>query len=310
MEHTVKDKIVYLDGSGKKGSDLGRSPKKGWEGPGVCYLCKHDSEDIDHLLIHCTFTKIVWARLTSIFKLKRNWDGASINDCFTIWTKDKSVSKGLAALTCWHIWLERNKAIFEERSPSFSAVVYKILGSHSWLPQSLKPASIRVCTITQQEGYSIACFDGAAISGGKCCGAGGIINLPGSTVYKWYINCGEGTNTKAELLGVWATLTLANMWSIQKIQILGDSKVIIDWLNQKSNLQAIDIEGWKQKTRDLANLFQGISFHHIYRDFNKEADLLSKQALLEPEGRLSFYQWVDGAGGPLTHLNIFEISSG
>jgi len=108
-------------------------------------------------------------------------------------------------------------------------------------------------------------------------------------------------------MGVWATLTLVNMWSIQKIQVLGDSKVIIDWLNQKSNLQTIDIEGWKHKTKDLITFFQGISFHHIYMDFNKEANLLSKQALLESEGILSFYQWVGGAGGPLTHLNLFEF---
>ena len=115
-------------------------------------------------------------------------------------------------------------------------MVYKILGSHNWFPQSHKLASLRVFTITQQEGYTIAFFDGVAITGGKRCEAGGIIKLPGSTVHKWYINYGEGTNTNTELMGVWATLTLANMWSIQKIHVLGDSKVIIDWLNQKSNL--------------------------------------------------------------------------
>jgi hypothetical protein len=38
--------------------------KKGWEGPGVFYLCKHDYEDINHIFIHCTFLKTVWARLT------------------------------------------------------------------------------------------------------------------------------------------------------------------------------------------------------------------------------------------------------
>jgi ribonuclease HI len=74
------------------------------------------------------------------------------------------------------------------------------------------------------------------------CGAGGVIKLPDSTVYRWFINCGIGTNTKAELMGVWATLILAKQWNIQKIQILGDSKVVIDWLNHRGKLQAIDIE--------------------------------------------------------------------
>jgi hypothetical protein len=51
--------------------------------------------------------------------------------------------------------------------------------------------------------------------------------------------------------------------------------------------------------------FQAISFHHIYRDFNKEADKLSKQALLEHEGKITYYQWEPGGAGPLKHLAMF-----
>jgi hypothetical protein len=90
-------------------------------------------------------------------------------------------------------------------------------------------------------------------------------------------------------MGVWAILTLVNLWSIQNLQILGDSKVVIDWLNHKGKLQAIDIEGWKLRTMELTTLFQGINFHHIFEEFNKETDQLSKQALLEPENRLTYY---------------------
>jgi hypothetical protein len=59
---------------------------------------------------------------------------------------------------------------------------------------------------------------------------------------------------------------------------------------------------------ELTTLFQGIRFHHIYREFNKEADQLSKQALLELVGRLTYFQWVGGVGGPHTHINLFESS--
>jgi ribonuclease HI len=153
----------------------------------------------------------------------------------------------------------------------------------------------------------LACFDGATLSNGECCGAGGIIKTHASKVIKWYINCGAGTNTKAELMGLWATLTLATLWSIEKIQVLGDSKVIIDWINQKGQLHAVNIEGWKLKTKELAITFQDISFQHIYREHNKEADILSKRALKEPEGRLSFFHWDNGTESPHTYLNIFEV---
>jgi hypothetical protein len=132
--------------------------------------------------------------------------------------------KTLAALTCWYIWLERNNVIFDEKSPSVSVVVYKTLGSLNRLPQSHNSASLRACSIIHKEGFTIACFDGAAISGGKLCGVGGVIKSPESTVYRWYINCGEGTNTKVELMGVWATLTLVQSLVYSKFTDTGGLK--------------------------------------------------------------------------------------
>jgi ribonuclease HI len=99
----------------------------------------------------------------------------------------------------------------------------------------------------------------------ECCGAGGIIKTHESKIMKWFINCGAGTNTKAKLMGLWATLTMATHWSIKKLQVLGDSKVIIDWINLKGHLHAVNFEGWKLKTKELATTFQDINFQHIYR---------------------------------------------
>jgi hypothetical protein len=49
--------------------------QKGWEGPSLCILCKRSSEDINHLFLECTFTKLVWERIKIIQKIKRNWEG-------------------------------------------------------------------------------------------------------------------------------------------------------------------------------------------------------------------------------------------
>jgi len=195
--------------------------KKGWEGPGVCYLCKFNAEDIDHFLIHCKFTEVVWARLHTLYQLKRKWEDATVLDCFSFWSKDKIVPTGLTALACWHLWLERNKSIFEEKPPSHLAVIHRISGSFSWRPTSLNSIPNRVCTITHKAGFSLACFDGVALSNGECCRAGGIIKTLASNVIKWHINCRAGTNTKAELTRLWATLTLATLWSIKKSRYWG-----------------------------------------------------------------------------------------
>jgi hypothetical protein len=61
-------------------------------------------------------------------------------------------------------------------------------------------------------------------------------------------------------MGAWATLTIARLLEIKNLQVLGDSKVIIDWLNTKGNLQAINVEAWKTRIREQMAAFQGINF--------------------------------------------------
>jgi hypothetical protein len=58
------------------------------------------------------------------------------------------------------------------------------------------------------------------------------------------------------------------------------------------------IQGAKQK-------FEELHFYHIYREFNKEADGLSKRALQAPEGIISLYTWSNGEEGPARHIRIY-----
>jgi len=132
----------------------------------------------------------------------------------------------------------------------------------------------KVCELTLPEGVTLACFDGATLSNGRCCVAGGFFKSHDTRITKRYLNCGVGTNTKAELMGLWATLTLASHWTIDNVQILGESKVIINWINQKGQLHALNIEGWKIKTVELARNMKNTRYKHIYREHNKEVDLL------------------------------------
>ena len=54
---------------------------------------------------------------------------------------------------------------------------------------------------------------------------------------------------------MWATLSLDLRLGIDHLQLLGDSKTVVDWLNYKSNLQVISLMGWMEKIRDLIALF-------------------------------------------------------
>jgi ribonuclease HI len=116
------------------------------------------------------------------------------------------------------------------------------------------------CFFHQEEGSAIAFFDGAASSDKLTCGAGGVIKIRENLVYRWYLNVGTGSNTKAELMGIWATLTLAIHLNIRRLQALGDSKVIIDWLKGKAKLDVCYLEGWKKRTKRTLQILSELKF--------------------------------------------------
>jgi ribonuclease HI len=71
-------------------------------------------------------------------------------------------------------------------------------------------------------------FDGATQSNGKKSGVGGVLKINEHSTINWTFNFGSGTNKRKELLGVWATLTLASRLHISKLQVFKDSKIVIN----------------------------------------------------------------------------------
>jgi ribonuclease HI len=159
--------------------------------------------------------------------------------------------------------------------------------------------------LIQDTDHLIAFFDGASILRGQNCGAGGVFKFSAQKVCRWHLNGGSVTNSKAQLLGAPRTLTMEKMWNITKLKVFGDSKDIIDWINNICILKANHLEGWKYRTKELSSQFQEINYNHIFRDFNKEADLLSKQAFLGPSCRLTYFLLINGKAKPPNHLNLF-----
>jgi ribonuclease HI len=105
-------------------------------------------------------------------------------------------------------------------------------------------------------------------------------------------------------MGAWATITLAARLTVSDLHVLGDSKIVIDWLNRKGALRVANLDGWKDRIEELCPLFRSISFAHIYREENKQADRLSKKALYSCRGRIAYNLWVDGHEGPTLFINL------
>lgn len=48
--------------------------KRGGMGLNICLLCYSHGEIVDHLMVHCPFTKIVWQEVKLALNIAQNWD--------------------------------------------------------------------------------------------------------------------------------------------------------------------------------------------------------------------------------------------
>jgi hypothetical protein len=172
----------------------------------------------------------------------------------------------LPSIICWAIWIERNNAIFNNGTPSTSTTAYKTLGIYnSWNESHASKARPHwTLKIPDLDDITTAWFDGATLSNGLQSGVGGLIKISHNSHYKWTFNCVPGTNTREKLLGVWATLYLASRLYIESIQVLGDSKIVIEWLSGRGDLQTISLLAWKDILRLLQQTFTKISYNHMH----------------------------------------------
>jgi len=60
-------------------------------------------------------------------------------------------------------------------------------------------------------------FDGASQQKDTNFGVGGVLYLRDSSQLQWIINIGSGSNTKGELVGLWALLYLSRRMGINQL---------------------------------------------------------------------------------------------
>ena len=100
------------------------------------------------------------------------------------------------------------------------------------------------------------------------------------------LGCGSCTNTRAELLALWASLRVTKNIGLPYLHIFGDSSVIINWAKKESTLDMVNLEAWCLNTTILMSSFMWVNLSHVYREHNRRADILSKEGLRLPSGYL------------------------
>jgi hypothetical protein len=150
--------------------------------------------------------------------------------------------------------------LFENHNPSIQAVYTKAIAMQKFSSGPVKDKPPKSVLIPYQSDDSFVWFDGASQVNGTLAGLGGIIKAQDSTIIIWMFNCGSGSNSRAELIVPSTTLVIVDLVPYHNIWVMGDSRVIIDWLSSKGRLQVSALEGWKNRIQFLTKKFSEYHF--------------------------------------------------
>ena len=119
-------------------------------------------------------------------------------------------------------------------------------------------------------------FDGSSKPNpGEMTIGGWIKDSSGKTVVEFQRNIGNGTNNMAEYSALIELLQQANELGIEHISISGDSALVVNQVNGS----------WKTKNKNMKYMRDRVqellkgkvwSLRHVYREYNEEADALTR----------------------------------
>ena len=94
------------------------------------------------------------------------------------------------------------------------------------------------------------------------------------------------SNNKAEYEALLHGLRLAVSLGIKRLLVYSDSLLVVQQVNKEWDINKDTMDGYVEEIRKLENKFSGLEIHHVDRDNNMRADVLSKlgstQAVVPP----------------------------
>jgi ribonuclease HI len=84
------------------------------------------------------------------------------------------------------------------------------------------------------------------------------------------------SNNEAEYEALLHSLRLIASLGIKRLLVYGDSAVVINQVNKSRDHNKENMDAYCLEVRKLKNKFNGLEFHHVIRDNNVAADVMSK----------------------------------
>ena len=83
------------------------------------------------------------------------------------------------------------------------------------------------------------------------CGIGLVLKLNMSHFFRIKLGGHSDSNTRVEMLTLCILLKLASKKHIASVQVVGDSKAIIEWISGKASLSMLNLGVWQRRVRLL-----------------------------------------------------------
>jgi ribonuclease HI len=130
-------------------------------------------------------------------------------------------------------------------------------------------------TPTERPEHCVMYFDGSLKLEGA--GAGVLLISPKGEQLKYVLQIfWKVSNNEAEYKALLHGLRLAISLSIKRLLVYDDSAVVINQVNKSWDPNKENMDAYCLEVRKLENKFYGLEFHHVVRDNNVAADVLSK----------------------------------
>ena len=96
---------------------------------------------------------------------------------------------------------------------------------------------------------------------------------------------GRTTNNVAEYYGLIAALDYAQSNSIKALRIESDSELMVKQMRGQYKVKSEDLKPLFERAKKMSATIASFRIDHVYREQNKEADVLANEAMDEADGR-------------------------
>jgi probable phosphoglycerate mutase len=126
---------------------------------------------------------------------------------------------------------------------------------------------------------AVAHVDGGSRGNPGPAGYGVHIEQPDGTVVELKESLGVATNNVAEYRGLLAALKWAVDHEIERLEVRSDSQLLVRQLRGEYRVKHHGLQPLYAEARKLLQRIPSVTFEHVRREFNKDADRLANEAM-------------------------------